>query len=117
MRTAWRKPFAPGSRLRAMSGTSPAASSAGERKVHNSALCFVPPASLWRQLQLARCFHDKSFVRWPPHINLLYPFVEDQGEDQGGSFAAAAEAAAGALADVEPFQASGAGRPGVTPWV
>jgi hypothetical protein len=109
MRTAWRKPFAPG-RLRAMSGTSPAASSAGERKVHKSALCFVP-ASLWRQLQLARCFHDKSFVRWPPHINLLYPFVEDEG----GSFAAAAEAAAGALADVEPFQASGAGRP--PPWV
>ena len=81
----------------------PVSARAMSTKVHKSALCLIPPASLWRPLQLLRCFNDKSFVRWPPHINLLYPFVEDQGD----SFAQAAQAVAGALADVEPFQASG----------
>ncbi len=44
--------------------------------------------------------HDKGFTRWPPHINLLYPFLEDRGR----GFAEAAEVAAAAVADVEPFQ-------------
>lgn len=48
----------------------------------------------------ARCFKDKSFVRWPPHINLLYPFHEDSGD----AFAAAAETAAAACRSIQPFQ-------------
>ena len=41
---------------------------------------------------------DKGFCRWPPHVNLLYPFVEDRG----GQFEAAAAAASAAL---QPFAA------------
>lgn len=46
-----------------------------------------------------RCFNDKSFVRWPPHVNLLYPFLESQ------HFPVAAQAAAEALRPFKPFQA------------
>eukprot|EP00210_Caulerpa_lentillifera_P001878 g1807.t1 len=41
---------------------------------HKSAVCFIPPRKAWDSIQEIRCFNDKSFVRWPPHINLLYPF-------------------------------------------
>lgn len=51
-----------------------------------------PPSAL-------RCFNDKSFVRWPPHVNLLYPFLDSQ------QFPVAAQAAAEALRDIKPFQA------------
>eukprot|EP00198_Chlamydomonas_reinhardtii_P000915 XP_001690250.1 predicted protein [Chlamydomonas reinhardtii] len=46
-------------------------------KVHTSSVAVVPPATVWRSIQSLRCFADKSFVRWPPHINLLYPFHPD----------------------------------------
>ena len=42
----------------------------------------------------------QGFVRWPPHANLLYPFLEDSGS----TFEAAAATAASALQDVKPFQ-------------
>jgi hypothetical protein len=38
--------------------------------------------------------------RWPPHINLLYPFVKDEGT----AFEAAAARAAEALRGIEPFE-------------
>ncbi|OQS04317.1 hypothetical protein THRCLA_03437 [Thraustotheca clavata] len=31
---------------------------------------------LFNTVQSIREEHDRSFVRWPPHINLLYPFLE-----------------------------------------
>ncbi|GBF95104.1 hypothetical protein Rsub_07688 [Raphidocelis subcapitata] len=77
----------------------------GPAKAHTSAVCVVPPASLGGPIQHIRCFNDKSFVRralWPPHINLLYPFLTDEG----GTFEAAAARAAEALGGVEPFEAS-----------
>lgn len=46
-------------------------------QVHTSSVAVVPPATVWRSIQSLRCFADKSFVRWPPHINLLYPFHPD----------------------------------------
>ncbi|KAG2425320.1 hypothetical protein HXX76_013736 [Chlamydomonas incerta] len=49
-------------------------------KVHTSSVAVVPPAAVWRRIQALRCFADKSFVRWPPHINLLYPFHPDAAE-------------------------------------
>jgi hypothetical protein len=71
-------------------------------KAHTSALCIVPPASCWGPIQRARCFSDKSFTLWPPHVNLLYPFVAD-GRD-GSAFESAAEVAAAALRDLAPFE-------------
>eukprot|EP00877_Chromochloris_zofingiensis_P006182 jgi/Chrzof1/1817/Cz10g22090.t1 len=50
-------------------------------------------------VQKIRCFKDKSYVRWPPHINLLYPFWEDKGD----CFEAMAAQATQALAHIPPF--------------
>lgn len=49
------------------------------RKVHQSALALLPdPATpLYSSIQATRQAHDKHFRRWPPHINILYPFVPE----------------------------------------
>lgn len=49
------------------------------QKDHKSALCLIPPRHLWSQVQEVRCFRDKGFCRWPPHVNLVYPFIPDVG--------------------------------------
>lgn len=94
-------------------------------KAHTSALCLIPPRAVWERIQDVRCFNDRNFIRracaackgcgrlleapsrqenlhcrWPPHINLIYPYVTDIREDLGR----AAEIAADALRDVEPFE-------------
>lgn len=50
------------------------------RPVYHTAIAIVPPASSeasWAQLQqLREALRDKGFYRWPPHVNLLYPFVD-----------------------------------------
>lgn len=97
---------------------------------HKSAICIIPPRHLWDAIQDIRLFNDKSFVRcettrkskeyrgavvavfhaltyvliplcrWPPHINLLYPFYEDTGN----AFQECTEAAAQALSTLQPFE-------------
>ena len=42
-----------------------------------TAVCWVPARKYWPPLQRLRVFHDEDFIRWPPHIKLLHPFVED----------------------------------------
>lgn len=42
----------------------------------------------------------QGFVRWPPHANLLYPFLNDSGS----TCEAAARTAASALQSIKPFQ-------------
>ena len=44
--------------------------------VHTATVALVPPESAWAELQAARrSLKDKGLYRWPPHVNLLYPFV------------------------------------------
>ena len=43
---------------------------------HETALCIIPPSQLWPQIDLVRASHDKGYDKWPPHINLIYPFVQ-----------------------------------------
>eukprot|EP00884_Botryococcus_braunii_P000060 jgi/Botrbrau1/10054/Bobra.0355s0010.1 len=78
-------------------------------KNHLNAQCGVskPPGlvlpqlrDLARGLPQIRSVHDKSFTRWMPHINLLYPFLEDCGSN----FEEAAQVVAKAVADIHPFQ-------------
>jgi hypothetical protein len=57
--------------------------------------------AVWNTIQNMRCFNDKGFVRWPPHVNLLYPFWEDIDED---TFQEAANRAAYALRNTQSFQ-------------
>lgn len=41
----------------------------------NSACVIIPPIELCDAIQEIRSANDTSFDRWPPHINLLWPFV------------------------------------------
>jgi len=49
-------------------------------KVHTTAVIVEPPEILWGQIQEIRSKHDKAFERWPPHINMLYPFLPNVDE-------------------------------------
>ena len=47
---------------------------------HKSALALLPPASITAPIEAVRRVHDKHFARWPPHINLIYPFLASPSE-------------------------------------
>lgn len=42
---------------------------------YTSALALIPPSSIAAPIDTIRRVSDKNFARWPPHINLLYPFL------------------------------------------
>ena len=73
---------------------------------HTSAVVICPPSSQWGPIQEIRSVNDKSYVRWMPHVNLLYPFLlddDDGDEAPRRNFDAAAAVAREALAGIEPF--------------
>ncbi|KUI55179.1 Nuclear poly(A) polymerase 1 [Cytospora mali] len=43
---------------------------------HDTALCILPPRSTWPRIDRLRSRYDKAYGKWPPHINLVYPFVQ-----------------------------------------
>ncbi|PVH97067.1 hypothetical protein DM02DRAFT_644385 [Periconia macrospinosa] len=49
---------------------------------HKSALALLPHATITSPIELVRREHDKHFNRWPPHINLIYPFLASPSESQ-----------------------------------
>jgi len=69
-----------------------------QTKAFHTALCFIPPQSIWDPIQDIRRKLDKSFNRWPPHINLLFPFIPEQYFDE------AAKLITEQLAHIEPFE-------------
>jgi 2'-5' RNA ligase len=53
---------------------------------HKSSLVLLPPSSITAPIESLRQQHDKQFHRWPPHINLIYPFLSNPSDtDQSGS--------------------------------
>ncbi|KAF9695586.1 hypothetical protein EKO04_006517 [Ascochyta lentis] len=42
---------------------------------YKTALALLPPASITSPIEAVRHVHDKNYGRWPPHINLIYPFL------------------------------------------
>ncbi|KAI1176780.1 hypothetical protein F4777DRAFT_577685 [Nemania sp. FL0916] len=42
---------------------------------HDTALCIIPPRHLWPSFNRLRSLYDKAYEKWPPHINLIYPYV------------------------------------------
>ena len=65
---------------------------------HETSVAMVPSDDAWLHIQSARrLVEDKGLWRWPPHANLLYPFVAPS------LFESAACELARAAASVEPF--------------
>jgi poly(A) polymerase len=58
----------------------------------------MPPQEIWQSIQDIRATHDAAYKRWPPHINVLYPFVKES------FFDAEIETIAGVLSGIEPFE-------------
>jgi len=67
--------------------------------IHHTTVALIPPDAAWPPIQAARWLvRDKGLWRWPPHANLLYPFVAPR------RFREAAPVLAAALADIAPFE-------------
>lgn len=45
---------------------------------HDTALCLIPPQDQWPSVDRLRSLYDKAYNSWPPHINLIYPFVHPE---------------------------------------
>lgn len=54
-------------------------------KTHQTAVAIVPPPEVWGPIQAIRERYDRQFRRWPPHINLLYPFYPPELFDEASS--------------------------------
>ncbi len=48
---------------------------------HETALCLIPPDNAWAPVDRLRALYDKAFRKWPPHVNLVYPFVQPESLD------------------------------------
>ncbi|CAK7212459.1 hypothetical protein SBRCBS47491_001471 [Sporothrix bragantina] len=46
-----------------------------------TALCFILPESEWAPVDRLRTLYDKAARKWPPHVNLIYPFVQPESLD------------------------------------
>lgn len=53
---------------------------------YKTALAILPPVHTYPQFNNLRSLYDKAFTKWPPHINLIYPFVEPQCLDFASAF-------------------------------
>ncbi|KAH3767389.1 RNA 2',3'-cyclic phosphodiesterase [Pelomyxa schiedti] len=69
-----------------------------EAKSNLCAVVALLPESMYHRVQHLRAVHDKSFERWPPHINLLYPFVNVE------DIPTAVPKLAAAVATTSPFE-------------
>lgn len=65
---------------------------------YDTALCIVPPRRLWAPIDRLRSRHEDAYRRWPPHVNLIYPFV------QADDLPAALEAIRSAIQTLHPFR-------------
>lgn len=66
----------------------------------HTALAILPPERFRPAIDALRRLHDPAFPRWPPHVNLLYPFVPPDRVDE------AVEVASRALAGARTFSLS-----------
>ena len=47
---------------------------------YKSALVLLCPTAIAPPIESIRSVNDKNFARWPPHINLIYPFLANPSE-------------------------------------
>lgn len=59
------------------------------KKLHSMTVCMVPEAKydhVWEALTKARTeLRDPGLFRWPPHANMLYPFLDIQSRENDDS--------------------------------
>jgi 2'-5' RNA ligase len=55
------------------------------RKLHTLTVCMVPPpeyTDIWDRLgRIREHLQDPGYFRWPPHVNLLYPFFDFKSQN------------------------------------
>eukprot|EP01084_Bolivina_argentea_P202803 346429_1 len=51
-----------------------------------SALVIMPPKNKWNEIQNIRKLYDPAYSRWPPHINILFPFINEKYFHQIAAF-------------------------------
>lgn len=65
--------------------TATTSSASPSPKFHHFTICLVPPEReerVWQLLTRARTeLRDAGLYRWPPHVNLLYPFCDPYDDD------------------------------------
>lgn len=44
----------------------------------DTALCIIPPTHLTQEINRLRALYDKAYEKWPPHVNIIYPFVNPE---------------------------------------
>ncbi|RYP16339.1 hypothetical protein DL765_005189 [Monosporascus sp. GIB2] len=42
---------------------------------YDTALCLIPPKHTWASIDRLRILYDKAYEKWPPHVNIVYPFI------------------------------------------
>jgi len=55
---------------------------------HDTAICIIPPKHLWPMYDSLRSLYDKAYEKWPPHLNLVYPFVRVENLPRAASLVA-----------------------------
>ncbi|KAF2657831.1 hypothetical protein K491DRAFT_676952 [Lophiostoma macrostomum CBS 122681] len=58
--------------MAASEGTSPSSIAVSS---FDTALCIIPPPDQSRAMDQLRSLYDKAYGKWPPHVNVIYPFV------------------------------------------
>lgn len=54
---------------------------ASSSRSYDTALCLIPPREQWPLIERLRLDNDKAYSKWPPHINLIYPFVKSSDSE------------------------------------
>jgi 2'-5' RNA ligase len=77
---------------------------------YKTAIALLPPSSITSPIEVVRSVHDKNFKRWPPHINLIYPFLASPLETSDSNAHRLSQAIQARLekatSGVRPFQTS-----------
>lgn len=77
---------------------------------YKTAVALLPPPGITQPIEAVRSVHDKNFKRWPPHINVIYPFLASPLETSDSNAPRLSQAIQARLekatSDIRAFQVS-----------